>query len=71
MRVRLFLLHDTTDTPAAPSGRDCDWRKLMKRLSEAVELHGRWLGETACQVGIHNSTISRWLREHENARRRT
>jgi len=54
-----------------PQGIVTDHRKLMKRLSEAVERHGYRQSEIARQVGVHYSTISRWLREHENARRKT
>jgi REP element-mobilizing transposase RayT len=48
-----------------------DRKKLKKRLSAAVEQHGYRQNEIARQVGVHYSTISRWLREHENARRKT
>ena len=54
-----------------PEGIVNDQRKLMKRLSEAVERHGYRQSEIARHVGVHYSTISRWLREHENARRKT
>jgi transposase len=48
-----------------------DQRKLKRKLSEAVEKHGYRQSEIARQVGVHYSTISRWLREDENARRKT
>lgn len=54
-----------------PKGIENDHRKLKKRLSAAVERHGYRQSEIARQVGVHYSTISRWLREDENARRKT
>ncbi len=54
-----------------PDGIVSDHRKLRKRLTEAVERHGYRQSEIARQVGVHYSTISRWLREDENARRKT
>ncbi len=54
-----------------PDGIVNDRRRLRKRLSEAVERHGYRQSEIARQVGVHYSTISRWLRETENARRKT
>ena len=48
-----------------------DQRKLMKCMTEAVERHGYRQSEIARHVGVHYSTISRWLREFENARRKT
>jgi REP-associated tyrosine transposase len=54
-----------------PEGIVDDPRKLLKRLAEAVERHGYRQSEIARQVGVHYSTISRWLREYENARRKT
>jgi DNA invertase Pin-like site-specific DNA recombinase len=54
-----------------PEGIERDKRKLFKRLTEAVEKHGYRQSEIARQVGVHYSTISRWLREGENARRKT
>ena len=54
-----------------PDGIVHDHRKLRRRLSEAVEKHGYRQSEIARQVGVHYSTISRWLREDENARRKT
>jgi REP element-mobilizing transposase RayT len=53
----------------ADSGEDL--RKLKRRLSEAVEKHGYRQSELARHVGVHYSTISRWLREYENARKKT
>jgi REP element-mobilizing transposase RayT len=54
-----------------PDGIVEDQKRLMRRLSEAVEQHGYRQSELARQVGVHYSTISRWLREYENARRKT
>ncbi len=54
-----------------PEGIVSDHRRLMKKLSEAVEKHGYRQSEIARQVGVHYSTISRWLREYDNARRKT
>jgi len=54
-----------------PEGIVDDHRKLKRRLSEAVEKHGYRQSEVARQVGVHYSTISRWLREDEDARRLT
>jgi hypothetical protein len=42
-----------------------------KRLTESVEQHGYRQSELARHIGVHYSTISRWLRERENARRKT
>lgn len=46
-------------------------RKLMKKLSEAVEKYGYHQSELARHVAVHYSTISRWLREYENATKKT
>jgi hypothetical protein len=54
-----------------PEGIVQDQRTLRRRLSEAVENHGYRQSEIALQLGVHYSTISRWLREGENARRKT
>jgi transcriptional regulator with PAS, ATPase and Fis domain len=54
-----------------PDGIEQDQKKLKRRLSEAVEKHGYRQSELARHLGVHYSTISRWLREHENARRKT
>ena len=54
-----------------PDGIVEDRKKLMKRLSEGVEQHGYRQSELARHVGVHYSTISRWLSEYENARRKT
>jgi hypothetical protein len=58
-------------TVLLPEGIVNDHRKLQRRLTEAVERHGYRQSEIARQVGVHYSTISRWLREDENARRKT
>ena len=50
-----------------PDGIVEDQKKLMRRLTEAVEQHGYRQSELARHVGVHYSTISRWLREYENA----
>jgi hypothetical protein len=54
-----------------PDGILRDQKRLMRRLSEAVEKYGYRQSELARQVGVHYSTISRWLRDDENARRKT
>jgi putative transposase len=48
-----------------------DHRKLMKKLSEAVEKYGYHQSEIARHIAVHYSTISRWLREYENAMKKT
>jgi len=54
-----------------PEGIVKHQKRLVKRLSEAVEKHGYRQSEIARHVGVHYSTISRWLRDYENARRKT
>jgi len=54
-----------------PDGIGEDQKRLKRRLSEAIEQHGYRQSELARHVGVHYSTISRWLREYENARRKT
>ena len=54
-----------------PDGIGDDPKRLRRRLSEAVEKHGYRQSELARHVGVHYSTISHWLREYENARRKT
>ena len=54
-----------------PEGIERDKKKMLKRLAEAIEKHGYRQSEIARQTGVHYSTISRWLRESENARRKT
>jgi hypothetical protein len=54
-----------------PDGIVRNQKRLKKRLSEAVEQHGYRQSELARHVGVHYSTISRWLREDEDARRKT
>jgi REP element-mobilizing transposase RayT len=54
-----------------PEGITEDQKRMKKRLSEAVEHHGYRQSELARHIGVHYSTISRWLREYENARRKT
>jgi putative transposase len=54
-----------------PDGIVQDQKRLMRRLSEAVEKHGYRQSELARHVGVHYSTISSWLRDNENARRKT
>jgi hypothetical protein len=48
-----------------------DRKKFLKRLHDAVEQHGYRQSEIARQLSVHYSTISRWLREYGNARRKT
>ena len=54
-----------------PEGIVRDQKKLKKQLLEAVEQHGYRQSELAGELAVHYSTISRWLREYENARRKT
>jgi len=46
-----------------PDGIVGNQKRLVKRLSDAVEQHGYRQSELARHVGVHYSTISRWLRE--------
>ena len=73
VNYQLSLLEKFPDLiPAFPKkGLAEDQKKLMRRLTEAVEQHGYRQSELARHVGVHYSTISRWLREYENARRKT
>lgn len=48
-----------------------DHRKLMKKMNEAVERYGYHQSELARHLAVHYSTISRWLREYENAMKKT
>jgi len=48
-----------------------DHPKLMKKVSQAVERYGYHQSEIARHVAVHYSTISRWLREFENAMKKT
>ncbi len=48
-----------------------DRQKLMKKLSEAVERYGYHQSEIARHVAVHYSTISRWLRDYEDAMKKT
>ena len=54
-----------------PDGIERDQKRLMRRVAEAVEKYGYRQSELARHVGVHYSTISRWLRDYENARRKT
>lgn len=45
--------------------------KLMKKMTEAVEKYGYHQSELARHLSVHYSTISRWLREYENATKKT
>ncbi len=45
--------------------------KLMRKLTEAVEKYGYHQSELARHVAVHYSTISRWLREYEDATKKT
>jgi len=58
-------------TVLLPEGIVKDQKRLGRRLSEAVERHGYRQSELALHIGVHYSTISRWLREYENAWRKT
>ena len=48
-----------------------DQRKMKKRLTEAVEKYGYHQSQLARHLAVHRSTISRWLREYENATKET
>ena len=48
-----------------------DQKKLKRKLAQAVEQHGYRQSELARHIEVHYSTVSRWLREYENARRKT
>jgi putative transposase len=54
-----------------PESINADQRKLKKRLMEAVEKYGYHQSQLARHLAIHRSTISRWLREYENATKET
>ena len=54
-----------------PVGIVEDQKRLKRGLSQAMEQHGYRQSELARHIGVHYSTISRWLREYENARRKT
>jgi putative transposase len=58
-------------SPLLPAALVLDHRKLMKKISEAVEKYGYHQREIARHLAVHYSTISRWLREHENATKKT
>jgi hypothetical protein len=48
-----------------------DQRKLKKKLMVAVEKYGYHQSQLARHLAVHRSTISRWLREYENATKET
>lgn len=48
-----------------------DEQKMKKKLMEAVEKYGYHQSQLARHLDVHRSTISRWLREHENATKET
>lgn len=48
-----------------------DRRKLKKKMTEAVEKYGYQQSQLARHLTVHRSTISRWLREYENATKET
>ena len=54
-----------------PEGSLDDQRRLRKRLFEAVERHGYRQSELARHLSVHYSTICRWLRDYDNATRKT
>jgi putative transposase len=54
-----------------PKGIEDKPKDLGKSLTFAVEQHGYRQSEIARYLSVHYSTISRWLREYENARRKT
>jgi transposase len=41
--------------------------KLMDKMTEAIEKYGYHQSELARHLEVHYSTISRWLREYDNA----
>lgn len=54
-----------------PESINADQRKLKKKLMEAVEKYGYHQSQLARHLAVHRSTISRWLREYENATKET
>ena len=48
-----------------------DRRKFKKKMMEAVEKYGYHQSQLARHLTVHRSTISRWLREYENATKET
>lgn len=54
-----------------PEPINADQRKLKKKLMEAVEKYGYHQSQLARHLAVHRSTISRWLREYENATKET
>jgi len=54
-----------------PSALITDQRKLEKKMMEAVEKYGYHQSQLARHLAVHRSTISRWLREYENATKKT
>ncbi len=54
-----------------PESINADQRKLKKKLIEAVEKYGYHQSQLARHLAVHRSTISRWLREYENATKAT
>lgn len=53
-----------------PEGILNDHRTLKDRLHDAVERQGYRQSEIARPLGVHYSTVSRWLREAEDARKK-
>ncbi len=54
-----------------PESINADLRRLKKKLMEAVEKYGYHQSQLARHLAVHRSTISRWLREYENATKET
>ncbi len=54
-----------------PDSLKGDERKLKKKLMEALEKYGYHQSQLARHLAVHRSTISRWLREYEDATKET
>jgi len=54
-----------------PDSMIADQRRLKKKMMEAVEKHGYQQSQLARHLAVHRSTISRWLREYDDATKET
>ena len=54
-----------------PESIVADQKKAKKKIMEAVEKYGYHQSQLARHLGLHRSTISRWLSEYENATKET
>jgi transposase len=46
-------------------------QRLKKKMVEAVEKYGYQQSQLARHIAVHRSTISRWLREYDDATKET